>query len=126
MTSWLGSAPKCPNCATPLRPSLLLTESPFPCQACNRKLFLDKKYRMIVTGVCYLLGFIATVSYYGSDLLRQGRFHTLFTEVYVVFALSFVVGAVLVVPMNRIASRLLRPQIEDYDEYMKQPHYTAL
>ena len=120
-------AAKCPSCGVAVGYLRINIANTFPCPHCSRLLMVPKTYFKRFRYFCITLAAAATVPSvlrYWATAPRTdaGVFHTYLLLLFtfgITFLLTVFIGGILV-------KYIFPPTLDDFEEYSKQAHYTAL
>jgi DNA-directed RNA polymerase subunit RPC12/RpoP len=114
--------PKCPACGKRVEYLRINLKDPFPCPLCGRKLMVSASYFKRLRYFCLTLAAVVAFTVAHRHLAAGSR-----TDPVLVFLLtSFVALSIVTVLSTILVKRIFPPQLEDYEEYSKQAHYTPL
>jgi hypothetical protein len=119
--------PKCPTCGVTVGYLRINVVNPFPCPHCGRLLMVPKTYfkRLRLFSIVLAAAVAVTIGLrYCATAPRTdaGVWHTYFLLLFtfgITFLLTASLGSILV-------KRIFPPTLDDFEEYSKQAHYTAL
>jgi uncharacterized membrane protein (DUF485 family) len=119
--------PKCPACGNTVAYIRINPAKPFQCPSCNRQLVTSEEYskrlRFFCMTVTVALAGTFGYQYWISAPITNARFW----YGCVLSLLTFLISGFVVTCFGVIfAKRIFPPTLEDYEEYSKRPHYTAL
>jgi predicted RNA-binding Zn-ribbon protein involved in translation (DUF1610 family) len=123
----VGQIPKCPTCGVTVGYSRINIVNPFPCPHCGRQLMVPKTYFKRLRFFCAVLAIAVAVTvccrYWAvAPKTDAGVWHA-----YLLLLLTFGVTSLVAGALGGIfVKRIFPPTLEDYEEYSKQAHYTAL
>lgn len=119
--------PTCPACGSRVPFIRINIVNPFPCPSCNRQLMVpktfNKRLRIFSTTLAVAVGAAVAWRFWSSapetDASLQHAFTLLCVAYLVTLFAAKIVGFIF-------AKRIFPPNLEDYEKYSKQAHYTAL
>ena len=119
--------PKCPTCGGSVGFLRINIVNPFPCPHCSRLLMVPKTYFKRLRVFCVLLAIAVAVTiglryWAAAPRTDAGVWHT-----YLVLLFTFSITVLLATLLGSIlVKRIFPPTLDDFEEYSKQAHYTAL
>jgi hypothetical protein len=120
-------SPKCPTCGVAVGYLRVNIVNPFPCPHCGRLLMVPKTYFKRLRFFCVVLAVAVAVTIglrYWATAPRTdaGVWHT-----YLLSLFTFSITVLLTASLGSIlVKRIFPPTLDDFEEYSKQAHYTAL
>ena len=120
-------SPKCPTCGVAVGYLRVNIVNPFPCPHCGRLLMVPKTYFKRLRFFCVVLAVAVAVTIgvrYWATAPRTdaGVWHT-----YLLSLFMFSITVLLTASLGSIlVKRIFPPTLDDFEEYSKQAHYSAL